>query len=62
MFPQRYEFRILRLLYQTKPPQPFGHGGEINSSGLSYFFGVDLRATGFVLVQVELLEQLALPD
>ena len=51
-----------RLPLRQEPPQPFGHGGEINSSGLSCLVGVDLRATGFVLVQVELLEQLALPD
>ena len=51
-----------RLPLRQEPPQPFGHGGEINSSGLPCLVGVDLRATGFVLVQVELLEQLALPD
>ena len=51
-----------RLPLRQEPPQPFGHGGEINSSGLSCLIGVDLRATGFVLVQVELLEQLALPN
>ena len=51
-----------RLPLRQEPPQPFGQGGEINSSGLSCLIGVDLRATGFVLVQVELLEQLALPD
>lgn len=51
-----------RLPLRQEPPQPFGHGGEINSSGLPCLVGVDLRATGFVLVQVELLEQLALPN
>lgn len=47
---------------KQKLPQPFGHGGEIISSGLPYLFGIDLRAARFVLVQVELLEQLALPN
>ena len=43
------------------PPQPFGRGVK-STQAACRTFGVDLRATGFVLVQVELLEQLALPD
>ena len=54
--------QITQIGYQENAPQPFGHGGEINSSGLPHLFGIDLRATRFVLVQVELLEQFALPD
>ena len=58
----KWGWNVATTTATSKTPTAFRPWGEINSSGLSCLVGVDLRATGFVLVQVELLEQLALPN
>lgn len=46
---------------QKTPPEPCSPGGDVDSSCLQYLFAADRRASGLVLVQIELPEQFPLP-